>query len=232
MFRLKLFAGLFLLVALSIGGFALWKAVSRIDPAVMARQLSQSVGAALHATPTVYVQKRVVVQEKKAIAELALVSRQTAVDHRMQSERFFSKAGLQMHGSFAVKAGFDLRSRDFSLHFDPEAQKARLELPRPRVLSLEMTDFTIVEDRSGWWNRISEFDREIALRQMKADAKLEAIRAGILEECKRELEKALAGVSRETGVQFEFSYGNQDVNVDLNPEERILLEPGLPESRP
>ncbi len=222
MFRLKLLVALFLFAALSLGGLALWKVVNRIDPEAMARRLSQSVGAALHATPTVYVHKRVVVQEKRAIAELALVSRQTAVDHRMQSEKFFSKAGLQMHGSFAVKAGFDLRSQDFALHFDPEKQIARLELPRPRILSLEMTEFTVVEDRSGWWNRVSELDREMALRQMKADAKLEAIEAGILEECKRELEKSLAGVFRETGVQFELSY--------LNQVEPALLEPSSPES--
>ncbi len=222
MLRLKLILTLIAFTAISLGIFGVWKMVSRIDPGAMARQLSQAIGSALHATPTVYVQKRVVVEEKRAIAELALVSRQTAVDHRMQSEKFFSKAGLQMQGTFSVKAGFDLRSQAFALHFDPDKQRATLEFPMPRILSLEMTDFTVVEDRSGWWNRVSEHDREMALRQMKADAKLEANRAGILVDCRRELETALAGVARETGVEFVFSY--------LNSEGLPSLEPKAPEA--
>ena len=157
-------------------------------------------------SPTIYMNTYVVVEEKKPIAELALVSRMTDVEHRIESVLFRSKAELGLRAVYNVKAGFDLRTVRFAAILDPGLKKARLVLPHPKVLSLEMVRYEVIKDRSGWWNRISESERELAMQRMQADAKLEAIRAGILQECKQELEKGMADVSKRTGVALEFSY--------------------------
>jgi hypothetical protein len=185
---------------------ALWIWLKVLHPNEVGRSLSDALEDKLHARPTVYLRKYVVVEEKKPIAELALVSRQTDVEHHIQRVLLGSRAELGLRAAFNVKAGFDLRGAQFAVSLDPGLKKARLELPSPRVLSMEMIHYEVLTDRSGWWNRIDEPEKELAMRDMQADAKLEAIKSGILGDCKQALEKELADISRRTGVELEYHY--------------------------
>lgn len=204
MLRLKwLLIGIFGALALA-GAFGVW--LLAVRPGMIGRALSAALEEKLHARPTVYIHNYVVVEEKKPIAELALVSRQTDVEHRIESVRLRSKAELTVRATFNVKAGFDFRGSRFDVLLDPGLKKARLELSAPKVLSMEMTHYEVLVDRSGWWNRISESEKELAMRDLQADAKLEAIRAGILGDCRTELEKQTAGIFQRTGVALEFRY--------------------------
>jgi hypothetical protein len=177
-----------------------------LQPGAIGRMLSAALEETFHARPSVTIRKYVVVEEKKPIAELALVSRQTDVEHRIESVRLKSKAELSLRAVFNVKAGFDLRAARFSLDLDPDLKRAALELPRPKVLSMDMVRYDVLADRSGWWNRISEAERELAMRDMLADAKLEAIRAGILQDCRQRMEEELAVISKRTGVAIRVRY--------------------------
>jgi hypothetical protein len=185
---------------------ALWIRHIVKQPGAIGRLLSAALEETFHARPSVTIRKYVVVEEKKPIAELALVSRQTDVEHRIESVRLKSKAELSLRAVFNVKAGFDLRAARFSLDLDPGLKRATLELPPPKVLSMDMIRYEVLADRSGWWNRISEAERELAMRDMLADAKLEAIRAGILKDCRQRMDEELAGISGRTGVSIRVRY--------------------------
>jgi hypothetical protein len=189
---------------LVVGG--LWSRHIVKQPGAIGRLLSAALEETFHARPSVTIRKYVVVEEKKPIAELALVSRRTDVEHRIESVRLKSKAELSLRAVFNVKAGFDLRAARFSLDLDPGLQRATLELPPPKVLSMDMVRYEVLADRSGWWNRISEAERELAMRDMLADAKLEAIRAGILKDCRQRMDEELAGISKRTGVAIRIRY--------------------------
>jgi len=200
---------------LAAGGLWAWFKILR--PHAIGRLLSQVLEEKLHARPTVSISNYVVVEEKKPIAELALVSRMTDVDHRIESVRLHSKAELALRAVFNVKAGFDLRTAHFDVTLDPGLKKARLDLPPPKVLSNEMIRYEVIADYSGWWNRISESEKELAMRDMQADAKLEAIRAGILKDCREMLEKDAAEISKRTGVAIEYRYRMPDDAVGFTP---------------
>lgn len=177
-----------------------------LRPGEIGRALSAALMDRLHASPKVYLRNYVVVEEKKPIAELALVSRVTDVERRVETVLLRSKAQLTLRAAFDVKAGFDFRAAHFDLILDPGLKKARLDLSPPKVLSMEMIRYEVLVDRNGWWNRISESEKELAVRSMQADAKLEAIRAGILRDCRQELEKRMSDVAQRTGVALEFRY--------------------------
>jgi hypothetical protein len=203
---------------LVVGG--LWSRHIVKQPGAIGRLLSAALEETFHARPSVTIRKYVVVEEKKPIAELALVSRRTDVEHRIESVRLKSKAELSLRAVFNVKAGFDLRAARFSLDLDPGLQRATLELPPPKVLSMDMVRYEVLADRSGWWNRISEAERELAMRDMLADAKLEAIRAGILKDCRQRMDEELAGISKRTGVAIRIRYlmgGADSVEVVTEP---------------
>lgn len=186
-------------------------------PGEIGRALASALEERLHARPKVYHRNYVVVEEKKPIAELALISRVTDVERRIESVRLGSKAELTLRAAYDVKAGFDFRTARFALILDPSLKKARLELSPPKVLSMEMIRYEVLVDRNGWWNRISESEKELAMRSMQADAKLEAIRAGILKDCRKELETRMADITRSTGVTLEFRYrmGGGDTLLEI-----------------
>ena len=216
MLRFKwLILGAFLACAAGIGLF-IWFTVFHTN--AVARMLSDALLEKLHARPAIYLHNYVVVEEKKPIAELALVSRMTDVEHRIESVRLNSKAELSLRAAFDVKAGFDFRTARYEVVLDPGLTWARLDLPSPKVLSVEMTHYEVIVDRSGWWNRISESEKELAMRDLQADAKLEAIRAGILNDCKQALEKDMSDISRNAKVKLEFRF--------LTPVEALQFRPG------
>jgi hypothetical protein len=189
---------------MAAGGLWAWAKVLR--PNAIGRFLSEALEDKLRARPAITLRKYVVVEEKKPIAELALVSRVTNVERRIESVLFHSKAELSLRAVFTVKAGFDLRAARLNAILDPGLKKARLDLPPPKVLSIEMTHYEVLADRNGWWNRIPESEKELAMRDMLADAKLESIRAGILEDCRQAMEKDMAEVSHRTGVTVVYRY--------------------------
>jgi hypothetical protein len=193
------------LLAVSVlGAVFLFKLIPR--PGQVGRVLSEAFREKLGLSPAIRIQDWVVVEERKPIAELALVSRDADIGHRIKSIRLGSEAELDLRSAFRVKAGFDLRAADFSLRLDANLKQAWLDLPAPRVLSVEMIHYDVLADRRGWWNRISEDEKALAMRDMQARAKLEAIRAGILGDCRQRLEAELAQVSSRTGVRITARY--------------------------
>jgi Protein of unknown function (DUF4230) len=193
------------LLALSVlGAILAYQLIPR--PGKIAHALSEAFREKLGLSPAIRIRDWVVVEERKPIAELALVSRDTDIGHRVQSVLLHSRAELSLRAAYRVKAGFDLRSADFSAKLDPGLKQAWLDLPAPRVLSVEMIRYDVLADRSGWWNRISEDEKALAMRDMQARAKLEAIRAGILADCRQRLDAELAKVSARTGVRVAARY--------------------------
>ncbi|MBW8889684.1 MAG: DUF4230 domain-containing protein [Fibrobacteres bacterium] len=198
---------------LCAGGGA-WYFLDRIRPEKVGRALSEALAQSLGLSPSVTLRDWVVVEEKKPLAELALVSRDADVSHRIESVRLRSKAELSLRAVFRIKAGFDLRDPDTRFALEPGLRKAYFELPLPRVLSADMIRYEVLTDREGWWNRIGEAEKSQAMADLRTEALAETMRAGLLRECESRLEEELAGVSRRTGVEIAVRYRGSLANAD------------------
>jgi hypothetical protein len=200
--------GLFLgiILALLCAGGGIWFFLDRMRPERVGRALSEALIQSLGLSPSITVRDRVVVGEKKPLAELALVSRDADVSHRIESVRLSSKAELSLHAVFRIKAGFDLRDPETRLSLDPRLRKADFALPLPHVLSADMIRYEVLKDREGWWNRIGEAEKSQAMRDLRTEALAEAMRAGLLRDCESRLEEELAAVSRRTGIEVAVRY--------------------------
>ncbi len=194
-----------------------------LRPEKVGQALAEAFSRKLGLSPAIVIHDWVVVEEKKPIAELALVSRDTDIEHRIKSVLLHSEAELALRAAFRVKAGFDLRAARFALRLDPDLKRARMDLPAPRVLSLEMIHYEVITDRSGWWNRITEEEKSLAMRNMQARAKLEAIRAGILADSRQRLDAELAEVSTRTGISITVRY-----RMDADTASDTLVPPAGP----
>ena len=144
-----------LIVAVAVGLYlTLFK-----GPADLALATADGIKEVFDFTPRVMIDETVVIQEMAPIVEIAVVERPMLVDYRWTHTWLGSTKALHLQGTFVAKAGFDLRE-PFTIRIEPELARRERDLPGPRLLSLEMTGYRILEDEPGWWNAISDRDRE------------------------------------------------------------------------
>jgi len=113
-----------------------------------------------HLQPQVTINNRVYLEQKSTVAELSVVSRKVEVEHEMEHTWAGSTKRIRLHGSFLVKAGFDLRKK-FSVRVQPK--EIIVELPHAELLSVEEQSVEVLALENGFWNRVSSTDLESEL---------------------------------------------------------------------
>jgi hypothetical protein len=136
--------------------------------------------------PRVTVNNRVYLEQTAAMAELAMVTRHTEVDHEFMHTWAGSTKRLKLHGSFAVKAGFDLRER-FTIDVNPDA--ITVQLPHARILDVEQEKVEVLAYENGFWNPISAADIENQLAVLPQLAREKSAAANLPDEAEAALKK-------------------------------------------
>jgi hypothetical protein len=153
--------------------------------------------------PRVTINNRVYMEQSAPVAELALVSRQIAVDHEFTHTWAGSTKRVRLHGTYTAKAGFNLRD---NLTVDVREDTIVVQLPRAEILSLQQEKVEVLAFEQGYWNRISaaDLEKEIAAVPQLARDKAEA--ANLAEEAERTLQEQLQqrlGMDRPVQVIFQ-----------------------------
>jgi Protein of unknown function (DUF4230) len=107
--------------------------------------------------PRVTFNNRVYLEQTTTIAELSVLARQVEVEHEMLHSWAGSTKRVKLHGTFSVKAGFDLRKK-FTVQVSPT--EVLIELPHAEILSVEQQQVEVLAFENGFWNRISPNDVE------------------------------------------------------------------------
>ena len=82
---------------------------------------------------------------------------------------------------YLAKYGFNLKNQDFSINIaeDDSLSGSQYNLtftiPDPILLSFEMENYRIIQDKDGWWNKINKTEREIAVNRLRGAAREEAL---------------------------------------------------------
>ncbi|MGH7935615.1 MAG: DUF4230 domain-containing protein [Chthoniobacterales bacterium] len=144
------------------------------------RDASEAFVRLAHLQPRVTVNDRVYLEQTTTIAQLAVLERRVEVEHEMLHSWAGSTKRIKLHGTFKVKAGFDLEKK-FTVQVTPAA--VLLQLPHAQILSVEQEKVDVLTFENGLWNRISPNDVEHELgilpelaRQKAAGLPLEAER--------------------------------------------------------
>jgi hypothetical protein len=77
-----------------------------------------------------------------------------------------------------VKGGYRL-TPGVSLQMEHGKPVARF--PKPEVLSVELIDFDVLSEDSGWFNKVLPSDRAQILRELREQMREEAERSGLLD---------------------------------------------------
>jgi Protein of unknown function (DUF4230) len=141
-----------------------------------------------HLQPRITINNRVYLEKTTAAAQLAILSRQIEVEHELLHTWAGSTKRVKLHGTFTVKAGFDLQ-QDFAVDLRPDEITVRL--PHASILGIEQKQTEVLAFENGLWNRISAADLENELAALPNLARQKAAESGILAEAETALQKQL-----------------------------------------
>jgi hypothetical protein len=141
-----------------------------------------------HLQPQIKINDRVYMEQTTPTTELAILSRRVEVEHEFQQTWAGSSKRVKLHGTFAVKAGFDLR-QDFSIDIRPDS--IVVKIPHGQILGVEQEQVDVLAFENGLWNRISAADVENELSTLPQLARKRAEETGLPVEAERSLQEQL-----------------------------------------
>ena len=121
--------------------------------------------------PKVTVNNRVYLEQTSTVAELAVLARRVEVEHEMMHTWAGSTKRIKLHGTYLIKAGFDLRKK-FTVNVRPN--EILIELPHAQILSVEQEQVEVLTLENGLWNRISPDDVQSQLAVLPEQAREKA----------------------------------------------------------
>jgi hypothetical protein len=200
--KFRLVMGVVVLLLLIAAIWSLYAVFIRA-PMELAGATAAGVKEMFNFTPRVTVNQTVVIEQSAPIMEVATVARQVMVDHAWSHTWLGSTKSIRLIGTFTAKAGFDLKE-PFTIAIEKGPLRVKASLPNPKLLSLTMDSYRIAADESGWWNRVTDADREAAVRDLQNAARSQAEASGILEEARTTAEQRIREIVERNGASVEF----------------------------
>ena len=113
--------------------------------------------------PRIVINDRVYSEQTTPTAELVVLNRRTEVEHEFGHTWAGSTKRIRLHGTFNVRAGFDLR-RELKVTIGPS--EIVVHLPHAMILSVDQQNVDVLEMNNGFWNPISPQDMQDELARL------------------------------------------------------------------
>jgi hypothetical protein len=195
-------------ILLFIGGTVVAYKLLIEAPARLAQATADGLKSLFQVTPRVTVNELVVIEQNSPILEIATISRPLFVDHQWSHTWLGSTKSLHVRGVFTAKAGYDLR-KPFEIRVTGSPLRVAARLPNPELLSMQMDSYEVLEDESGWWNRLTEADRTNVVTSLQSNARQKAEASGILQEVARSAEDRIRELVERNGGAVTFETSSQ-----------------------
>jgi Protein of unknown function (DUF4230) len=141
-----------------------------------------------HLQPRITINNRVYMEQTTPVSELAVLSRRVEVEHEFLHTWVGSSKRVKLHGTFTVKAGFDLQD---NLSIDIHPNEIIIQLPHARILGIEQDQVDVLAFENGLWNRISGQDLQGELSILPQLARQKALESGLPTEAERALQQQI-----------------------------------------
>ena len=144
----------------------------------------EKVLAAVTNTDTRIVEGRAEVTGSTEISELALLDMRMSATRTIEKSEEFSgliplgTKRLIVRGHYQVKGGYRLRD---GVSLRMQNGKPVASFPKPEILSVELIDFDVLSEDSGWLNKVQPADRAQILRELREQMRIEAEKSGMLD---------------------------------------------------
>jgi Protein of unknown function (DUF4230) len=141
-----------------------------------------------HLQPRITINNRVYMEQTTPVSELVVLSRRIEVEHELLHTWVGSSKRVKLHGTFIVKAGFDLQH---NLSIDIRPNEIIVQLPHAQILGVEQDQLDVLAFENGLWNRISGQDVQSELSILPQLAREKAAESGLPAEAERALQQQI-----------------------------------------
>jgi hypothetical protein len=141
-----------------------------------------------HLQPRITINDRVYMEQTTPVSELVILSRRIEVEHELLHTWVGSSKRVKLHGTFIVKAGFDLQQ---NLSIDIRPNEIIVQLPHARILGIEQEQVDVLAFENGLWNRISGQDMQSQLSILPELAREKAGESDLPAEAERALQQQI-----------------------------------------
>src|SRR6266536_3298580 len=141
-----------------------------------------------HLQPRITINNRVYMEQTTPVSELVVLSRRIEVEHELLHTWVGSSKRVKLHGTFIVKAGFDLQQ---NLAVDIRPNEIIVQLPHARILGIEQEQVDVLAFENGLWNRISGQDMQSELSILPELAREKAAEGDLPAEAERTLQQEI-----------------------------------------
>ena len=175
-----------LLILAALAGFLFYRA-ERTAAATLAwgNRVGEAVAAVTGLQPRVTVNEQVVLEQARPILELAVLERDSTAERDTEDRWLGSTKHLRIRGTYHVKVGYKLDGGFNVQVLRPDAAVVRLQLPPPRVLSVEQRHLDVLTMDDGLWNPVSPDDMTLEVNTLMMEARLKANQNGTPAEAQR-----------------------------------------------
>src|SRR5438874_11982071 len=169
-----------------------WPARTARQSSAELERLGKNLRAAFvdiaHLQPRITINDRVYMEQTTPVSELVVLSRRIEVEHELLHTWVGSSKRVKLHGTFIVKAGFDLQQ---NLAVDIRPNEIIVQLPHARILGIEQEQVDVLAFENGLWNRISGQDVQSELSVLPELAWKKAAQSELPAEAEQTLQKQL-----------------------------------------
>jgi len=141
-----------------------------------------------HLQPRITINNRIYMEQTMPVSELIVLSRRIEVEHELLHTWVGSSKRVKLHGTFNVKAGFDLRQ---NLSIDIRPNEIVVQLPPAQILGIEEVQMDVLAFENGFWNRISGEDVQNELSILPQLAREKAVESNLPAEAERTVQRQL-----------------------------------------
>ena len=161
----------------------------------------------LHVRPEVREGTQVVWGQTSALLEIVVAEKKIEVGYDWEHVWLGSRKVIHLTQSYLVKAGFDLQS--FVVEIGPGTGEVTARLPPAQILAVSPVGVVSYRDEEGWWNKLTEQDREGALRKLSDEARRVASSSGLVREAEDRTGNRLTELARAKDIRLKLDTSSE-----------------------
>lgn len=179
-----------LLILAALAAFLFYRAERMAEKSAAAvldwgGRVRDAVAAVTGMEPRVVVNEQVVFEQAQPVLELAVLERDATAERETEDSWLGSTKRLRVRGLYRVKVGYKLEDGFNVEVLGQSAEVVRLQLPPPRVLSVEQRRVDVLTMDNGLWNHLSSDELTSEVNLLMMEARLKASQNGTPAEAQR-----------------------------------------------
>jgi len=155
----------------------------------------------LHVRPEVREGTQVVWGQTSALLEIVVAEKKIEVGYDWEHVWLGSRKVIHLTQSYLVKAGFDLQ-KSFVVEIGKNLGEVTARLPPAEILAVSPVGAVSYHDVEGWWNKLTEQDREGALQKLSEEARRVASSSGLVGEAEERTGSRLTELARAKDIRL------------------------------